>query len=1237
MPKALFRTLRWGLAGIAGLLVIAVVAVELMPWNFLKAPITERVEAATGRQLEIRGDVSLSLLPRPHIELEQLAFANTTWAQVPVMATIRNLELTPSMTSLLSGDLVLDDIHAENPVLHLEGRDQQPGNWVMPAMTAAGEDGDQNPQNGDDNGPPITIRQFSATQAEIRYLAPGADIPRVLSLPSLTISGNSLALEAVVRTGTGNEGQGLPVSLSAGYQAGTGNGQWRLNDLQARINDIGLSGHLRLDTGSGPPSLEGKLHSPSVNVPQFLAAMPKPPEPSDKGGLSVPVLPVMAGDLQLTVDQVILQPATLDSVKANIDLARHRLILDNLTFDVVGGQIEATASLTSSPEFITAEVKARGREMDLHPLGMGQKAGHILDAELDLSLDRIAQSPSLDTGKLLDNLVIAKAQASYQTADKVAGPASDLDFALDRSGERSAPVLSVAGRFQGKPLELTIEGAPLPQLRDGLEAYPLQAQAQSGELSAWADTRLGAILSPGTFAGQLVLRGTDGRDLERWIGPVLPPLPDYRISGHLSRDNQRWSATDLDGHVGVTEVAGEVHYTHADRPRVNIDLDAGRIELARFIADNGESGAATSGDESAVNESPVSALREFDGQLALQAETLVLPNKSELANLDVVASLQEGKLAISPLSFTIGGGSWDSSLKLDATDQPASGTIKAQFDAISLSRVGDTFTAIEDRLGRLSGQLDVEITGASPGGQQEDGVLLPFVGRLAFEPSTLQFSDSETATDMTLSLQTRGLDAGEQTFHIDGEGQYDGAPFSLTFRGAPLLDARDPDRPYTLDLSSDIVDSRIEIRGAILRPLALKGLDLRLHLEGPNPHRLTRLLGLPLPELPRYSVSGDLTLENERWAFTNLAGEIGNSDVGGQIFFDTGSRPPQLSAELNSRSLELEDLGGLVGKDPESSGTNGAADASGDRFVLPDDPLLSDNWRKLNADVRYRGKSVRAADIPLSDVVIDFSLNDGQAVFDPVRFGVGDGRVDFNLDLDVKPDQPEGTMQLEVRAVDLNKALREWPIAEGSVGTIGGQGKFWVTGSSVAGLLGSADGGVVLLMTQGKLNALLVELAGLDASQSFLSWLGGRDPLPIDCAYMDLQTRDGVVDLDTFAVDTSDTTFTGTGTVNMNNERLDITIEAHPKDPSVLSARTPLHLGGTFNNVDPGLEKGELALRAGGSALLAAVAAPVAALVPLLDLGAGDEVPYCDGLASRSREAIDNQEDGSDGADNDES
>ncbi len=1236
---ALFKVLGWALAGLAGLLVVAVLVTELMPLNFLKGPVGDRVEAMTGRELEISGDISVSLLPRPHLEVGGLNLANAGWGRAQEMLVIDGLELEPSLTRLFRGELALKYLTITGPTINLEGRKGKPGNWVLPAMTGPGgtaggsENGGQD--TGDQAGPALGVDQIDIRDGEIRYFSPGREQPQVLSLGSLTLAGDRLSLGAEADVVMGGERLVLPGELSATTDPGFADGHWRLHSIQARVGEVRIDGDIGVDTGASPPVVTAELHSPSFNVTNMLAALPES-QGAAPPAVSMPVLPSVAGDIRLTIDQVILKPATFEEVKARIRPGRHELVLETLKFKVAGGRGEASGRLGSDADFITAQARLDLRRADLQALGLAAEPGKTLDAELELGLEELPQAPSLGLRTLLEHLDIGVARASYRAPQQDEGAGTDLDLILEEAAEPPAAVLSVNGRFKGRGLDLSIEGAPLVELLEEPADYRLEAQAQSGGLSAWADTRLGALLTPGSLAGDLVLEGNGGQALETWVGTTLPPLPGFRLSGRLDRDGDVWSVTALDGTVGVTELGGEVRYRHGDSPEVDVDLQAGRIELAQFTGGDSQPGPSSTDGNGPDQGSPLAALRTFDGRLNLRAQTLVLPGTPDLTDLQLVASLDAGRLEIEPLNFHVAGGSWGSSLALDATSQPASGTVDAELDAIALGRFGDTFTPIEDRLGRLSGELRLGITETLAVDHREE-LPLPFIGRLTVEPSRLTFKDPQAATDMTLELRTRGLGAGDQVFQIDGRGQYDGSPFSLRFRGDPLLAARDPDRSYALELSSDVVDSRIHVQGSILQPLALKGLDLGLDLEGPNPHRLSRLLGIPLPILPPYSLSGDLSLRDGLWTLGNIEGQVGDSDLGGRIAFDVGPRPPHLTGELNSDSLHLEDLGVLAGAEPvsaEQPSPDSKAKDARKRHVLPDRPLVTAAWQNVSADIRYRGTSVQAAAIPLSNVVIDFKLADGHGRFSPVRFGVGDGQVDFDLDIDSKLTPPGGTVQLEVQAVDLKKALSDWSLANDSVGTVGGQGKFWVTGSSIADLFGSADGGLVMLMTRGRLDALLVELAGLDATQSFLSWLRARDPIPIDCAYIDVQTRDGVATVDTLAIDTTDTTFTGTGTVNLNDERLDITLSAHPKDVSVLAARTPFHLGGTFHDPEATLQTGGLAWRSGGSAALAALAGPIAALLPLLDLGTGEEAPYCDGLASRSLEAIDDAREGEDESDN---
>ena len=1261
----------WWLAPLL-LVALGVAIVQLMSWNVVKPLIVERLEAASGRAVAIEGDIKVDLLPRPALSLHEVTIGNPQWAAAPQLLAAQRITVTPSLGDLLGGDVVLETLHMAAPTLTLEQRRDAPGNWVL--QGAQESTAEPPPAADEPSAPPVAIRQFSVTDGEVRYLAAGADAPVAVTLSSLQIERDSGALDLAAAGRFRERGFELTaqtdaveallggaapftgeVSLStdddrldasvrlpefpslASLQAdaelrlastadwaqwlglpGVALGplelasrlvrdgsEWRLSEIDAAALDSHLSGEMAVDTAEPAPRLSGRLAITKIDLAAWREALP---EGEDTSGMAIPVLPDLRGELALSVDQLALDQQELAEIKAKVHLDKHALALTPLRFAIAGGEVEASVDLTSSPDRLSAEAQVSLHTLAMQALGIALEAGDraaddILAGDVALRLAPLTRRPAFARETLLANLQIDNGRFSYRNEE--AG--SDLDLAV-ATGEAPPLQLDLEGRFRDKPLAVEVEGGPLPDLVALNEAYPLAARARSGELQARVDTTLASLLNPATLSGDVRLQAPGADDLEAWTGPVLPALPAFRLAGRLARDGERWSATALEGEIAGSRIAGSVEFANAERPRVQADLDAGRIVLARLLpAGEGAGGKAAEG-------SRLAPLRGVDGQLALRAESLVLPDGTVLQRLDLDADLAEGRLEVDPLRFGLAGGSITSRLTMDATGEAAAGRLDAVIDDLSLTRLADTFTPVEDRLGRLSGNVQLTMSETLPVDRREE-LRLPLIGRMMVEPSTLRFANPQADTELTLTLETRGREAGDRQFHLQGEGRYDGDPATLSLVGDPLLDIRDPARPYALDLEAEVVGSRLALQGTLLRPLALKGLDLELALSGPDPQRLGRLLGIALPTLPRYAVAGDLALNDRRWTLDNLEGDIGDSDLDGRLSLDGGVRPPRLTGELHSDSLDIADLGVLIGATEQ-------VQESDERFLLPDTPFIGEGWQAVAAEVSYRGESVRAGGVPLSEVVIDFRLEEGRGRFAPVRFGIGEGSVDLMLDLDATTVPPGGSMQVEVRRVDLNDVLRRWNLADDSVGIMGGRGKFWVEGRSVAELLASADGGVLVLMTGGRLDAMLVELAGLDAGQTFFSWLRGREPIPIECVYADLQARDGVTELDTFVIDTRDTTFTAGGEVDLNVERLDVSLFAHPKDPSVFTGRAPFHLGGTFDDIEASVHGGDLGMRVGASAALGAIGGPIAALLPLLEVGAGADMAHCEGLVSRSREAI---------------
>ncbi|MGM0657671.1 MAG: AsmA family protein [Pseudomonadota bacterium] len=1290
MRRWLSRILRWGLLGVLCLLVLAVLAVELLSWNFLKAPIEERFEAATGRSLSIEGELSLSLFPRPVATVNRLALDNPEWAEAPNMLEVERIRVWPSLGAALTGKLVLDKVTVDAPTGNVEVRADGTTNWVFPGLEAPVRE-----DHAEDGALPI-VRRLSLADARIRYRAVDRE-PMALSIPSLQVDddGESTAVQASMsfrekdfdleaktdslRKLAGNGGAfdgelsvqaeqgrigatftlpqapalqparidwelelqslagwsrwaGQPVidlqALSLGSQLEYETGRWDFTDIETTLAGSRVTGQLAVDTGGPAPVFSANLHSPEFDAAALLAALPASGERVDGLAAAIPVLPDLAAGIELSIDNLLWKPHHVRGLTADLDLADQVLTVDTLEFDAAGGSAVASAELASNRETLAMSLDANVTDLDLALLEAWPGQAGIVTGALAFDLERLARQPPPGIEEVLEQLRIETAVATY-TND-----AGQVDFraALETVGAPEAPRISVTGDFRNRPIEATLSGDPLTGLAAAPEDYALAASARSGAATIQLETDLASVLQPQTLAAKFELTADSVDDLQPWLQRPMPSVPGLRVAGRLARDAGQWDVTGLEVEAGKSSITGEVHLNNAERPFVEARLHADHIDPLAWAVDAEPSDEHAgrpdrdSGAEAEAGNSMPASLRSVDARLDLRVDQLDLPADFAMQQVVVSAALEQGRVEIDPLRFDIAEGQVAAKLDLETSDQQAFGHLETQFDGIVLDRLVETFAPLEGRLGRLSGTVNLDIAETRSENLRND-LMFPFIGRVGFQESKLRFEDTDAKTDLTLTMQTRDLDEGRQELHVDGHGQYDGDPFALDFRGDELLRVRNPERPYALELKGEIVQTRFGLSGTVSRPLKLEGVDGELSLSGPNPQRLERILGIPFPLLPAYSVSGDLSLDDKHWVLQNLDGQVGGSDLSGRLGIDVGVQPPHLSGRLQSETVRMQDLAGIFGAEPGQDGPESGEPASAGRLVLPQQPLIEDAWRKVSADVRYRGNALRAGDLPLSNVVINFVLEDGRMQFAPLGFGIGDGSIDFNLDLNVTERPSHGTMEATVRGVDLQEALSTWGLAGDSLGRIGARGKFWVEGVSIAEIFGSADGGLLMLMQGGRLDAMLVELAGLDALQVLTSFLLERGPIPIDCAYVDVKTRDGLATLDTFVIDTDDTNFTGGGEIDFADERLDITVLANPKDLSVGVARAPLQISGTFNDIGVGIGTGAVAARLGAAAVLGVLATPIAGLLPLLDTGAGEDSGYCQGLVRRSHEAIKDRED----------
>jgi uncharacterized protein involved in outer membrane biogenesis len=161
-------------------------------------------------------------------------------------------------------------------------------------------------------------------------------------------------------------------------------------------------------------------------------------------------------------------------------------------------------------------------------------------------------------------------------------------------------------------------------------------------------------------------------------------------------------------------------------------------------------------------------------------------------------------------------------------------------------------------------------------------------------------------------------------------------------------------------------------------------------------------------------------------------------------------------------------------------------------------------------------------------------------------------------------------------------------------------------GNSIADAAAKANGRIATTIVNGSVSNLLDAASGLNMGKVVTLLAGGDKDIVIHCGGAVFDVKNGRGQSTLFVVDTEQTQVLGDGWFNLDNEQFDLTVAPKPKEAGIFSLRTPVRVYGTFSDPNFELKKGPLVARGAAVAALA-TAAPIAALIPLIETGPGEQ------------------------------
>ena len=510
---------------------------------------------------------------------------------------------------------------------------------------------------------------------------------------------------------------------------------------------------------------------------------------------------------------------------------------------------------------------------------------------------------------------------------------------------------------------------------------------------------------------------------------------------------------------------------------------------------------------------------------------------------------------------------------------------------------------------------------------------VPEIGSLLVDKGTLNYLAREQGADLSvqfsLEKQAKKVTSSLPLVY-EASGQWNHQAFKASGRtGGVLQLSKGTQASFPLEVDATAGKTRLQAKGSIANLAELQGIKAAFDLQGQNLDDLYKLLGVVLPSTPPYKVSGQLDKQGKLWTVSKMQGLLGQSDIEGTLSFDQSQTVPFLKGQVQSKVMDFADLAPVVGLAPlgtssskrratvisaqkrapvfvSSSASKRAASSTRGNKVLPVTPLDVSKIKAMNADVTYSAASIRhVKELPLDKGSVHVRLHNGVLKLEPISLGVAGGTMAGTIVVNANLVPAAFTTRLDVHGLQFNQLFPTVKTTQTGFGKVSGKFDLKGRGNSVAQMLGSASGHMSVLMGKGEISNLLLEFMGLDGGEVIKFFLRGDRNVPLRCAAIDFEIKQGLMSSRAIVLDTTDTVITGEGQVSLAHETLDILLKPEPKDKSILSFRTPLRIGGTFASPSAGPEKGALAARIGVAVALAAIN-PLLALAATIETGPGE-------------------------------
>ncbi len=310
---------------------------------------------------------------------------------------------------------------------------------------------------------------------------------------------------------------------------------------------------------------------------------------------------------------------------------------------------------------------------------------------------------------------------------------------------------------------------------------------------------------------------------------------------------------------------------------------------------------------------------------------LILPGSWFIGRIENIASTQLGMevriggLELDLLSSTPAAAFSEVSIDDDSGSPLISvGKASVAIDAVKLIDREVVFNRIDvekatiqlgtDADGKNNWQDLIPAVDHSEASSKEASTSLPAIAALDLNDITIDYQNAQRDLSASLLVNASGSTLAEAVdTEVTGVGEFNGQAVEFKLQTDPLQALTSDEQAVDIDVQLSLGDTRLAASGSIGDLAGFRDLKLMLSLEAPALDDLAQLLDVPLPVIPPYRIAGSLKRDGDDFILDKFNGELGDSDIEGDLRLDMTTSPVTLYANAISRVLDLDDLAGIVG------------------------------------------------------------------------------------------------------------------------------------------------------------------------------------------------------------------------------------------------------------------------------------------------------------------------------------